>query len=83
MGMVSRFLLVTGTIAPFLAEKMRDTGYRHRILLGRAEVPCFSVLTAVLKEELGEKQIAGERLQDMLPRTNGMGVPKANGHSRR
>ena len=70
--------LVRSLVAPFRAETLDEPLHRLGIAVVRTEVPCSGIVNPVLIEPLCKREIAGKRLQNMLPRTDRMGVPDEN-----
>jgi len=58
---------VSRTVAPDPGQIVDDPRHRFGIVVVRAEVPAFSVLSTFGVELFGKRQIARERFEHMLP----------------
>ncbi len=59
---------------PAATERAYQALHRDRITVIGAEVPCFRICPPIRKQFLGEHEVSRERLQNMLPRPDGVWV---------
>src|SRR4029077_1317420 len=75
--------LPTRAIPPEFAESIDHPGDRPRFFGCRTEVPGFTETSRVAREALGEREIARQRLQHVLPGAHRVRSPEYDGLARR
>ncbi len=79
VGVVAAVDLVAGLLAPLpstCACTIHSTG--RGVFIGRPEIPAFGITGALFVQASAPAQIAGKRLQHMLPGTDGVGIADAD-----